>query len=167
MKIKAIIPLFIFSVLLLSCSGEKRTVRKKSQENEFPAGNIKASMVNLDISKLYPWLNLMPGNAKRTFNITGDITVLPGASYDYQSLKLKRIKIYQNGAFVYLIKPTTRQTGSGKKGDLKSILFSTIKGLEIIPFYKINANITVEFIFDNNGKTLSYTVPDIKVEKSY
>lgn len=167
MKIKSIIVLFIFSILIINCSGEKEIVKKKSPKNEFHSTNIKASMVNLDISKLYPWLNLMPGNAKRTFNITGDITVLPGGSYDFQTLKLKLIKIYQGGAFLYLIKPTIRQTGSGEKGDLKKILFSTIKGVVLIPFYKINKNITVEFIFDNKGKSMSYTIPDIKVAKTY
>jgi len=167
MKIKSIIMLFIFSSLIINCSGEKEIVKKKIPKTEFHGGNIRASMVNLDISKLYPWLNLMPGAAKQTFNITGKITVLPGRSYDFQTLKLKFIKIYQDGAFVYLIKPTIRQTGSGKKGDLKKILFSTIKGVVIIPFYKINKNITVEFIFDNKGKSMSYIIPDIKVGKTY
>ena len=168
MKYVSVIMVLFFGLILLNCSGTKEVGKTKSKDAfEIPGGNIRASMVNLQISKLYAWLNLMPGTAKQTFNITGDLTVLPGSVYDFQTLKLKRIKISQKGAFLYFIKPTVRQSGTGKKGDLKKILFSTIKGVEIIPFHKINENITVEFIFDNKGKSLSYIVPDIKVEKTY
>ncbi len=163
-----IVVIGVFGLLVVSCSSTENVSKKKNIDKiESPGGNIKASFVNLSISKIYPWLNLMPGKAKKTFNITGEFTVLPGASYDFQVLKLKLIKIYQEGVFLYLIKPTIRQSGSGKKGDLKKILFSTIKGVELIPYQRINKNINIELIFDNNGMDLLYTIPDVKVEKTY
>jgi len=155
-------------IFLLNCSGSKEVGKNKSKEIvESPSGGIKMPMVNLRISKLYAWLNLMPGKSKKSFNITGKLTILPSPVYNLQRLKLKYIKISQNGVFLYLIKPTIRQVRSDDKRSLKKILFSTIKGVEIIPFQKINENVTVEFIFDNKGKLLNYVVPDLKVEKTY
>ena len=170
-NIKLRIAVFIFSLIILTaCSSSKfeykDVVLDEEKTEEIPVDNSTPNAV-VSVDKMYSWIDLLPGpDQVPRFQITGSISIPKSENYDLDDVKLKIIKIYQNGHPYFYIKPTIRDNKREKSEFQKEFLFSTIVGVKLVPGFNKDENIDVEFIFDNDGDLLSYKVPDQTIEQA-
>lgn len=154
--------------ILFSCSSsektEKKTVDEKKKETEVV--NEPTTDINLELNKLYAWVNLMPGEQPK-FHITGDVVILNEKNVISSETKLVRVKVFQNKNLHYIIKPTVRMNDEIKSESGNAILFSTIRGLSLNPGFNYEKPINLVLIFEENEKTYSYPVNDVKIDKAY
>lgn len=170
MKTKFLI--FTFSFLILAaCSSSKFEYedvdmsQEKVDEDESEINSNSPVVVSVD--KIYCWVNLMPGpDQVGRFNITGSISIPRSDNYDFNTVKLKLIKIYQNGLPYFFIKPTTRDNKKEKSDSMKEFLFSTITGLKLVAGFNTEEYFDVEFIFDDDGDIFTYKISDQSLEKA-
>ncbi len=158
----------LFPVLLLigfifyGCSTTKI---QKEGENIPAKKSLPEQEMNIEVLKIYSWINLMPGSEPR-FNISGEIKIKPeNGNYTLSDLLFTQIKIKQNGKTVYFIKPTVRE--EGQSGEYRKLLFSTIKGLSLVPDLNPDKKVNAELVFDDDGNELKYIIQNIKIEKVY
>lgn len=150
----------VLAVLIFSCSAEK-----ESQKDETP--KIKPmfeNSINVNLSKVLAWINMMP-NSETRFNITGEMTLLKTEDIRLKEIELSEIKIYQKGKMVYRINPTIRWNDEDLTS--RSLSFSTLKGLSLIPTFDDNKSIDALFEFDYNSEKLIYFVQSIPIEKAH
>ena len=157
---------FITSVLLLvmvySCSTTDETTKKNEKKVETEATE-NLSELNLHIEKNVSWVNLMPGSDPK-FHVSGKLALLKGDAYDNESTVLKYIKIYQAGKEMYFIKPKIREE---YQSEIKSFLYSTIRGLSINPDLKIKNSVDFDFIFSDGDEKFTYAVTNVMIEEAH
>lgn len=155
-KMKKKICILLTTLLMLAgCASTERFTNSSDEELELE------SNLNLDIEKIYAWVDEMPG-AKTRFNITGKLVIPTSAGYDTEKMELTEIEIYQNNQLIYSIKPTVRNE---KKNNTKGIRFSTIKGLTLNKNLDINKNIDIFFVLTEEGDKFNYLKKEVKVER--
>jgi len=170
MKTKFLI--FTFSFLIFtSCSSSKfeyEDIDMSQDKIEKDTDEINAdSPVVVSVDKIYCWINLLPGPGQvARFHITGSISIPKSESYDFEDVKLKLIKIYQNNRPYFFIKPTTRDNKKEKSKTMKEFLYSTVTGVKLVPGFDTEQNFDVEFIFDDDGEIFTYKITDQSLEKA-
>jgi len=153
--------IFLIIILIIGCS---QTVKREAvNENEYE--KIFHQGVNLEINKIYSWVNLMPGNSPR-FHITGELNLLSSYKYEYESLKLKKIIVNQERQFIYSISPKIIQEELENQNK-NSITFSTIKGLLMNEDLNIEKPIDIVLVFDDGEDEYLYSLENIKINKVY
>jgi len=155
--------LIIFSIFILIIGCSQTVQREAVNENEYE--KIFHQGVNLEIHKIYSWVNLMPGNSPR-FHITGDFYLLSSYKYEYESLKLKKIIVNQERQFIYSISPKIKQDELVNQNRY-SITFSTIKGLLMNEDLNIEKPIDIVLVFDDGDDEYLYSLENIKINKVY
>ncbi|MGD8781488.1 MAG: hypothetical protein PVH88_21295 [Ignavibacteria bacterium] len=165
---KNLIILFVTVFLLLNCSS-KETQKEKTEpevKEKEVVEEVYEPTIFIDVDKIYCWVDLMPKvNGRNKFHVTGEITVHESDDYELQNLRLERIKIFQNGKLIYIIKPTIQENELTADKDERNFLFSTIKGLTLYPDFDIEKEINVEFIFRDNSDSYTYKVFEQSIEK--
>jgi hypothetical protein len=147
------------SLLIIGCSAPEKTTKRETKR--YTEVKKFRNEVNLDIQQNASWVNLMPGSSPK-FHVTGKLNLLEGDNYDNNSLELKYIKVYQNSKELYYIIPTTIER---MESNLKSITFSTIKGLELNDELNTKASVMFELIFVDGKEKLKYRINDVLVEE--
>lgn len=160
MKKLIIILIGTLSVLQFSCSSSETTT-KKSEDTVREVVKKFVNDVTLDIEKNVSWINTMPGTEPK-FHVSGKLDLLSGENYNSESTKLKYIKIYQNGEELYFIMPKVIEEVTT---DLKSVTYSTIKGLSINKNLNRKEPVLFELIFIDGKKELKYRINDVLVEE--
>jgi len=128
--------------------------------------------ISIKHSYIYSWLNLMPGGPP-SFHITGDLTIKNLESYEIKELNLIEIILIQKDKPVYRFEPvfeSINESMSGKNleaGEEKEFRFGVKSGLEVKPELNSEKSITVRLIFNSGEKIFEYSIPDIKIEKTY
>ena len=153
---------FLIFVLILGCS---QTVQKKEAVDDDEYEKIFHQGVNLEIHKIYSWVNLMPGNSPR-FHITGDFDLLSSYKYQYESLELKKIIVNQERQFIYSISPKIKQDEL-ENLNRHSITFSTIKGLLMNVDLNIEKPIEIVLVFADGDDEYLYSLENIIINKVY
>ncbi|MEE9432545.1 MAG: hypothetical protein V3V16_15975, partial [Melioribacteraceae bacterium] len=119
--------------------------------------------VNLNVEKTISWVNLMPGS-KPKFHISGKFNLLKSDDYNIENMKLKYVKVYQSDKEVYFVKPKVRVED---KGDIKQIMFSTLRGLSINKKLNTKQNVMFEFIFNDTSNDFIYQIKDVELQEVY
>ncbi len=162
MNRKVFAMLVMVGVIVYGCATTK--VQKEKEEITTKKMPPEQEM-NIEVLKIYSWINLMPGTEPR-FNISGEIKIKPkDDDYNLHDLLFTQIKIKQNGKTVYYIKPTVREEGQSK--EYRKLVFSTIKGLSLTPDINPDKKINAELIFDDDGDKLKFIINNISIEKVY
>ncbi len=162
MKRNVFAVLMLIGIIFYGCA----TTKVQKEEGKIsPKKTIPEQEMNIEVLKIYSWINLMPGSEPR-FNISGEIKVKPkNGDYKLSDLLFAQIKIKQNGRTVYFIKPTVREEGESK--EYRKLLFSTIKGLSLTPDLNPEKKVDAELIFDDDGDELKFIIKNISIEKVY
>jgi len=160
--------LFIASfVLFWQCSSSEKTEKEEEKEKqETVIVKEPTTDINLELNKLYAWVNLMPGDQPK-FHITGDIIILNEKKVTSADTKLVQVKIFQNNLLHYLIKPTVRDNEEMGAVDGTAILFSTIRGLGLNPGFNYEKTIDVVLIFEEGDNSYTYPISDVQIDKAY
>jgi len=167
---KKIIALIYLLALITACSASKFEYKDNSTSPSENTGTVSGSgsfdIVSVD--KFYCWINLMPGPEQVPgLNISGSLSMPLSEKYDIEEIKLNLIKIYQNGHPYFILKPLIRDNKRIKSEYNKEFIFSTVAGSKLVPGFNSDESITVEFIFDNDGETITYKIYDQLIEKAY
>lgn len=151
---------FVLLVIMLeACSTPEETTKRETETYKVVKKFVNE--VNLDIEKNVSWVNLMPGTQPK-FHVSGKISLLKSDKYDFASLQLKYIKIYQSGKELYFIMPKIIED---IEGEMKHLTYSTLKGLDIDKTLDTNTPVVFEFIFNEGKEELKYRVNDVMVEE--
>ncbi len=155
--VRKIISVFLLGLLVLSCSESKET-----EKTEVKTKKIFIQQVNLNLEEIHCWLNLMPGG-KATFNVSGKLKILFSTKYDYRTMVLSNISVFQNGSEIYLIKPTVENLTENDLG--KEIAFSTIRGVGIVPQLNPEKKVSLKLIFKDGSDSFTYVIENVTIEK--
>jgi len=155
----------ILSAILLigmfGCSSSEETTKKEETTTRDVVKKF-VNDVNLDIEKNVSWVNKMPGTEPK-FHVSGKVSLLEGEDYSTESTKLKYIKIYQEGEELYFIMPKVVEDF---KDGVKSIVYSTIKGLSINKNLDTKNAVLFELIFKDGKEELKYKIGNVVVEEA-
>ena len=160
MKLKNILYFTFISLLLWNCSTKE--IIKEEVEIVLPKTEL-VKEVNLTVEKNISWVNLMPGS-KSKFHISGKFKLFKSDDYSIENIKLKYVKVYQSGKEVYFVKPKVRVED---KGDIKQIMFSTLRGLSINKELNTKQNVMFEFIFNDATSDFIYQIKDVELQEVY
>lgn len=120
--------------------------------------------VNANIITTDAWINRMPNSGGKFF-ISGEIKLLPSTKYDFQSLNLSEIKIYDGKNLLFDILPTVQT--KELTGEYKVILYAMLRGIEPPPGFNVDKELNAELIFEFGSDKLIYYLSKIKVEQVY
>ncbi|MFH2032433.1 MAG: hypothetical protein ABIJ40_17685 [Bacteroidota bacterium] len=162
---KLTIQIFLLLALVMSCSPEKE-ITKKIEPQIQRIEKIVVPVLNLKVIKTYAWINLMP-NLPEKFHISGELELLRSTNYEIQFTDMKTISLFQKGELLYQIRPKVVVDESLSDEQKKHILYSTISGVSVHPFHKIDEPMRAEFNFVEGGKEYIYTIEGITLEKVY
>ncbi len=160
MKSKNLLYLSFITFLLWNCSSKE--IVKEEVEKILPKTELIKD-VNLNVEKTISWVNLMPGS-KPKFHISGKFNLLKSDDYNIENMKLKYVKVYQSDKEVYFVKPKVRVED---KGDIKQIMFSTLRGLSINKKLNTKQNVMFEFIFNDTSNDFIYQIKDVELQEVY
>lgn len=163
--------LFYLAILFVSsCSSD---VSKESTDSNDSKKEVVAEVskknndLQIEISSLSSWVNLMPGSEKPKFHISGDIAVLSSEEYELNVISIKSIVISQQNKEIYFIRPAQEEGDLLQSAKTKQIRFSTLKGLILIDDLDSDLPVDVEFIFTDDNKEYSYYIDNLIIEKAY
>jgi len=160
MKILRLILFVPVLFMVYSCSSSEKTTKNMEKKIEIePEENV--SELNLQIEKNVGWINLMPGT-KPKFHVSGKLALLKGDSYNNEKTVLNFIKIYQSGKEIYFIKPKVREEYSI---EIKSFVYSTIRGLSLNQDLNTKKSVNFEFLFSDGNEKFNYSVNNIMIEE--
>jgi len=157
--------LIIIIAILFGCS-QTSTVQKDISENSPKDETTYEPGINLFVKKVYSWVNLMPSMEPR-FHITGNVVIPESEDYDFQTITISMLKIYQDGSAIYYINPTVQVNEENQSHNVKELLYSTITGLLIDARLNFDKTIDVEYIFEEEGESFSFIQRNVKINKVY
>ncbi|MCF8261002.1 MAG: hypothetical protein K9J12_09525 [Melioribacteraceae bacterium] len=150
-KILIFIPLLIF-VYSCAATPEKFYVAK--------AKNI----IEVENQEFHVWFDIMP-NSKSNINLSGVVRFSENDKYDYKTISLFSIDIYQNMVKVYSVEPVVKENKYLNLEDEREIIVSLFTGLRKAE--SLSTDLPVDFVLNfKSGKNNFTTVlEDLQIER--
>jgi len=162
MKHLNLVILFVLTLSVFGLIGCSSSVPETRTTTKISEGIYKDDL-RINIKKLYAWVNLMPG-AKPRFHITGSVELLDASEYDLENVTIKEINIIQDKKSIYRISPKVEDK---IHQNIKSLLFSTVRGLLYTSILDREKKIDVEFLISDSSNEIIYQVKDVEISEVY
>jgi len=147
----------LFLILGNGCSSSLPEIKNADVEEK----SIYENDLRINNRQIYCWVNKMPGDKPR-FNITGELNIFDDSEYDIKTVTIKTIYIMQNNKVVYQFTPNMESKFSG---NLKTITFSTIKGMLLSLQLDTNKNVDIKILLADNSNEIDYFIQNITIEE--
>ncbi|MCO6474389.1 MAG: hypothetical protein PHW27_11755 [Melioribacteraceae bacterium] len=157
-----IVPVIV-SFIAVSCSSSEESTDKSQIDEEYRV--YYEPSINLQVEKIYAWVDYMPGG-KPKFHITGDLAIPSTDDYSSSDVELVLIRIHQQQKIVYQILPTVQEIDMTSDG-VRKIMFSTLSGLFLEPWFNPDDVIDVELRFSGESGNYEYIAFNVEVDKAY
>ena len=130
------------------------------------------SSIDVILTKVDAWLNLMPGTSPRKFHLQGEIKLANTNAKDITNLNLNSITVYTNEDIVYNFKPyfsvlAEEESLSLNKNSSKEFVFGTASGMTIDPRLTENNVIDVKLNFTFDKENFIYDLNAVNIMKVY
>lgn len=155
--------LIIIAAFFISCSSSEKTIDESEIDEDYRI--YYEPSINLQVERIYAWVDYMPGGKPR-FHITGDLVIPSTDDYSSTEVELDLIRIHQNGKIVYQIIPTIQELEISADGKRK-MMFSTLRGLFLEPWFNPDQSIDVELKFSGESGNYEYFAFNVEVDKAY
>ena len=150
--------LFVISLLFNSCSSSIPQKEIGVVETEI----IYKDEIRLNVSKIYSWINAMPG-LKPRFNVSGELEIFDNFNYELKNLKIVKVTVLQNQKMIFIFTPTIKED---LQVDKKTILFSTIRGLLLNAALNQDKSIDISIDFDDGSTEFNHVIQNVKIEEA-
>lgn len=151
-----LIPIFLFLVILVGCSGSQ-------SENK----DLKIEIITQHIDS---WVNLMPGS-KHSFFISGLIKIRNNENVVFDTVKLLKCEILQEGQVLYELHPDFRSSASQWKPmnpDSAGIFtISLPAGTQIKKDLIFEKPVSIDLYLSACNKVKCYRIDSIYVMRTY
>jgi len=158
-KLLYILPFGLIMFLGYGCSSSLPEIKQIEQKKD----NIYDDGRRINVKQIYSWVNKMPGQKKR-FHITGNIEILEDSKYNIDDISVTSIIIEQGNNTIYEFIPKTVVDSSN---NIKTILFSTVRGLLFSTVIDIYKSIDVKITLSDSANEVYYNIPNVKIEEVY
>ena len=145
--------LFIVS----SCSSSLPEIKKVDTEES----SIYENSLRINTKQIFSWVNRMPGSKAR-FHISGELELLENSEFDIANTTISKIKIIQSGTEVYQFTPKYEIE---KKEDVRTITFSTIRGLLVSVLLDASETIDVKILLSDSATDVEFVIPNVNIEE--
>ena len=159
MKNKLLIFTIIIASLFIinSCSSSLPEIKKFENEDS----SIYENNLRINTKQLFSWINRMPGGKAR-FHISGELELLESSELDITNTSISKIKIIQSGTEIYQFTPKYEIT---KKGNVRVITFSTIRGLLVSVLLDVSKTIDVKILLSDSANDVEFIIPNVNIEE--
>lgn len=153
----------IFYILLISLATFACSSGKPGEDNIL--------QIEVDVSDLNCWLNLMPGKPGK-FHLLGELTIKNKGSEVIEELKLDKIGVFSSKELVYSFPPffnlkNLNEANSIEPGSSKEFTFGIDTGLKADERLMANNLIDIEMKFICGSEFYQLQLNDIIVEQAY
>lgn len=153
----------MISFFVVSCSSSEESTDESEIDEEYKV--YYEPSINLKVEKIYAWVDYMPGGRPK-FHITGDLAIPSTDDYSSNDVELVLIRIHQKQKIVYQIIPTVQEIERTSDG-IRKIMFSTLSGLFLEPWFNPDELIDVELRFSSESGNYEYIAFNVEVDKAY
>jgi len=153
---------FVFILFLFGLVGCSSSVPEIITTTKISEGIYKDDL-RINIKQIYAWINFMPGDKAR-FHITGSVELLDASEYDLDNVTIKEINIIQNKKNIYIFSPKVEEEINL---NIKSFLFSTVRGLLYTSQLDKEKRIDVELLISDSSSEIIYLVKDVEISEVY
>lgn len=149
--------IFLVSLTMFGCSSSKP--------------GEEALQIEIDVTDLHSWLNLMPGNPGK-FYLLGEVSIANTGSEVIEELKLDKIRIYSGKELVYSFYPffnlkNLNEVNLIEPDNSKEYTFGIDSGLNIDERLMSNNIIDVEMKFISGSDFFILKLNKITVEQAF
>lgn len=162
MRLIKLLILFLLALSIFGLTGCSSSAPEIRTTTKIAEGIYKDDL-RINIKKIYAWVNLMPG-AKPRFHITGSVELLEASEYDLENVTIKEINIIQNRKSIYKFSPKIKEE---IHLNIKSFLFSTIRGLLYTSILDREKRIDVELLISDSSTEIIYKIKDVEISEVY
>lgn len=143
-------------VAFIKCSS---TVQQK-EIGEVEPEIIHKDEIQLNVKKVYSWINAMPGSKPR-FHVTGELEIFDSSNYDIKNIKIVKVTILQDQKMIFMFTPKIKEEMSS---DAKILTFSTIRGLLVNAALDQKKAVDIVFDFDDGSTEIKYVIKNVNIE---
>ena len=152
-----ILSIIIGLIIFVSCSSSLPEIKNVADEES----SIYENNLRINTKQIYSWINKMPGSKAR-FHVSGELELLENSELDITTTKISKIKILQGGTEVYQFIPKYEMK---KKGDIRIITFSTIRGLLVSIMLDAKKTIDIKIILTDSANDVEFIIPNVNIEE--